>query len=144
MKRLLCVVVCLLALVHIAKAQTRLEMRLAETAPGAGLTAVTIPASGQKIYLHESSVITNADVIDAHVANDADGRPSVAIRLTPDAGARLENATREHLGKPIAILVNGVVVSAPRVDGVIGREAQIFGRFTQTEVEEIAAGLMGR
>lgn len=144
MKKILCVVVCLLAFVPIAKAQTRLEMRLAETAPGSGLTEMTIPASGQKIYLHESSVITNGDVVDAHVANDVDGNPSVAIRLTPDAGARLGNATREHLGKPIAILVNGVVVSAPRVDGVIGQDAQIFGRFTQAEAEQIAAGLTGR
>ena len=144
MKKLLCVVVCLLAFARIAGAQTRLEMRLAETAPGAGLTEATIPASGQKIYLHESSVITNADVIDAHVENDVNGHPSVAIRVTPDAAVRLENATRDHIGKLIAVLVNGTVVSAPRLTGVLRQDAAIFGRFTQAEAQEIAAGLMGR
>ena len=144
MKKLLCVVVCLLAFVHIANAQTQLEMRLAETQPGAGLTEATVSISGQKIYLHESSVITNADVIEAHVENDANGRPSVAIRVTPDAAVRLENATREHIGKPIAILVNGIVVSAPRLAGVLRQEAAIFGTFTQAEAEKIAAGLTGR
>ena len=144
MKNLLCVVVCLLVFVHIANAQTRLDMRLAETEPGVGLTEVTIPASGQKIYLHESSVITNADVVDAHVENDVDGNPSVAIRVTPDAAVRLENATRGHIGKPIAVLVNGTVVSAPRLTGVLRQEAAIFGRFTQAEAEQIAAGMTGR
>jgi preprotein translocase subunit SecD len=144
MKRLLCVVVCLLAFARIATAQTRLEMRLAETEPGAGLTEATIPASGQTIYLHESTVITNADVIDAHVESDVNGRPSVAIRVTPDAAVRLENATRGHIGKPVAILVNGVVVSAPRLDGVLRQDAAIFGTFTQAEADKIAAGLMGR
>ena len=144
MKKLLCVVVCLLALVNGANAQTRLEIRLAETQPGAGLTEATIPASGQKVYLHESSVITNADVIDAHVEPDANGRPSVAIRVTPDAAVRLENATREHIGKPMAVIVNGTLVSAPRVDGVIRERVAIFGYYTQAEAEQIAAGLMGR
>jgi len=144
MKHLLCVVVCLLAFARIASAQTRLEMRLAETQPGAGLTEATIPASGQKIYLHQSSVITNADVIEAHVENDVNGHPSVAIRVTPDAAVRLENATREHIGKPLAVLVNGTVVSAPTLRGVLRQDAAIVGTFTEAEAGKIAAGLTGR
>ena len=144
MKKLLCVVVCLLAFARIAGAQTRLEVRLAETQPGVGLTEATVPASGQKIYLHESSVITNADVIEAHVESDVNGNPSVTIRVAPDAAVRLENATREHIGKPLAILVNGTVVSAPILRGVLRQDAAIFGTFTQAEAEQIAAGLTGR
>jgi preprotein translocase subunit SecD len=146
MKKLLCVVVCLLVFAGVSNAQTRLEMRLAETEPGAGLTEAAVAASGHTIYLHESSVITNADVIEAHVVppNEMNDHPSVAIRVTPDAAARLENATRAHIGKPIAVVVNGTVVSAPILRGVLRENAAIFGTFTQAEADEIAAGLMGR
>ena len=144
MKKLMCVVVACLLAAGIADAQTRLEMRLAETQPGAGLTETTIPASGRTIYLHDANVITNADVIDAHVENDADGRPSVAIRVTPAAAARLENATRGHIGKPIAVLLDGTVVSAPTLRGVLRQDAAIVGNFTRAEAEQLAAGLRGR
>ena len=147
MKKMLCVViVCLLAFSRIANAQTRLEVRLAETEPGAGLTETTIPGSGQKIYLHESSVITNADVVEAHVEPPSATNlySSVAIRVTPDAAVRLENATQGHMGKPIAVLVNGTVVSAPIVAGVIRQDAAISGSFTPGEADEIARGLTGR
>jgi len=146
MKKLLCVVACLFAFASIATAQTRLELRLAETEPGVGLTEATVAGSGRTIYLHESSVITNADVIEAHVVppNEMNDHPSVAIHLAPDGAARLEAATRGHIGKPVAVVVNGTVVSAPILSGVLREDAAIFGAFTQTEVETIAAGLIGR
>ena len=76
--------------------------------------------------------------------HDADGRPSVAIRVTPDAAVRLENATRRNIVKPVAVVVNGTVVSAPILSGVLRQQAAIFGKFTQAEAEQIALGLMDR
>jgi preprotein translocase subunit SecD len=51
----------------------------------------------------------------------------------------LKRATaRWRLGDRIAIVLDGRVVSAPAVSGPIGAQAEISGRFTPGEAEELA------
>jgi preprotein translocase subunit SecD len=119
---------------------TLLEVRLAETEPATGLNAATVLNSDSKIYLHDERVITNNDVVQAQVV-EGRGRFSIAITLTPGGAARMATATSTHVGKPLAIIVNGDVVAAPTVRGQIGNEAVINGDFTRVEAERIAAGL---
>jgi preprotein translocase subunit SecD len=119
---------------------TLLEMRLAETEPATGLVAATVLNSDGKIYLHAEPVITNNDVIQARVVEEK-GRFSIAITLTPGGAARMATATSMHVGKPLAIIVNGDVIAAPTVRTQIGSEAVINGNYTRPEAERIAAGL---
>ncbi len=119
---------------------TLLEVRLAEREPATGLNAATVLHSDSKIYLHDERVITNNDVVQAHVV-EGGGQFSVAITLTPGGAARMATATSTHVGKPLAIIVNGDVIAAPTVRGQIGNEAVINGNFTRVEAERIAAGL---
>jgi preprotein translocase subunit SecD len=146
MRKSFCVFVMFVSLLACSlHAQTRLDIRLAETQPGEGLTEAIVDHLDRKVYLHDSSIITNADVVAARVVAPPDAPTlSVAISLTPDAAARMESATRDHQGRPLAILVNGTVVSAPVLRGVIRQDAMISGNFTRPEAEAIVAGLTGR
>src|SRR3984893_7598849 len=109
---------------------TLLEVRLAET----------VPNSNSKIYMHDERVISNNDVVQARVV-EGKGQFSIAITLTPSGAARMAAATSKHVGKPLAIIVNGDVIAAPTVRTQIGSEAMITGDFTRVEAERIAAGL---
>jgi preprotein translocase subunit SecD len=53
-------------------------------------------------------------------------------------------ATAAHMGQQLAIVVNGVVISAPRVDGVIREQSVLTGRWTRQEADEIVSGLNGK
>jgi preprotein translocase subunit SecD len=119
---------------------TLLEVRLAETEPATGLDAATVPGSNNKIYMHDQRVITNNDVVQARVV-EGKGQFSIAITLTASGAARMASATAKHVGKPLAIIVNGDVIAAPTVRAQIGSEAMITGDFTLVEAERIAAGL---
>jgi len=48
-----------------------------------------------------------------------------------------------HLGKPVAILIDGSVVIAPSVKSAIGAAAVITGDYTQADAQRIAAGMTG-
>lgn len=122
---------------------TSLEVRLAETQPGAGLVETVVPSSNQRVYLRPGAVVTGADVTSARVA-DAGGVYSINVTFTAAASNRLAEATKIHLGRPIAILLDGRVLSAPTVRSIIRGSAVISGDFTRGEAERIAAGLTPR
>jgi preprotein translocase subunit SecD len=143
MKILLALALCC-GLVGIAHAQTTLEIRLAEEQPAAGLKEATVAHSDKKVYLYESTVLTNADVADARVVPAREDTFSVSISLTPEGSTKIMDATQRHMGKPLAILVNGSVIAAPIVRSTIQQEAVINGDWTRQEAENIARGLTGK
>jgi beta-lactamase regulating signal transducer with metallopeptidase domain len=119
---------------------TRLEIRLAEAEPAAGLVEATVAGSGKRVYLHAETIATAADVTKARVKEDG-SRFSVEVELGAEAAARMAEATRRHVDRPVAILLDGEVVMAPVVRGTVGEKAMITGDFTREEAEQIAAGL---
>jgi hypothetical protein len=128
-----------------AVAAVRFEMRLAEETPAAGLEEVVIVGRDQALYLHPESVVTNSDISRAQVRPGATAAEfSVSISFNPEGAAKLMRATQSHLGRPVAILVDGEVVAAPVVRGPISTSAIVNGNFTRVEAERIAAGILGR
>jgi protein-export membrane protein SecD len=58
---------------------------------------------------------------------------------TSDAGSDQFLAyTSSHIGQPMAIVLDGVVLSAPTIQGQISDTGQITGQFTQEEAESLA------
>jgi len=79
---------------------------------------------GYRSYvLKGEPAITEADVVDAQARGPSENEliPSVyvAIELSPGGANRLEDLTREAIKRRIAIVVNGVVESAPVVQEAI-------------------------
>lgn len=122
-------------------AAVRFEVRLAEDSPAPGLREVVVSA-GRRIYLGEEAVVTNSDIASARLV---EGRTfSVAITFTAEGAAKISRARGGHVGKPLAILIDGKVVMAPVVRAAITTSAVISGDFTRAEAERIVSGIVGQ
>ncbi len=72
---------------------------------------------------------------------DRTNRPAVEFTFD-DRGARLfAQMTSAHTGKPMAIMVDDIVYSAPMIRSTISKQGIIEGSFTQKEVEDLARTL---
>jgi preprotein translocase subunit SecD len=66
-------------------------------------------------------------------------RPVVQFRLNPAGALRFANATRENVGHSFAIVLDGKVISAPRIESpILGGQAQIDGDFTVESASDLA------
>jgi len=84
--------------------------------------------------------ITGADVANARLAfNSLDGSPVVGIEFTPEGAQKFEKLTEENVGKPLPIVLDGEVISAPMVqEKIAGGRAQISGNFSIDEARELS------
>jgi hypothetical protein len=110
-------------------AAVRFEARLAEAVPTLGLRPVRVAHSDRTIYLHDGAIVTNSDIASARVVPGDGDTFNVAIQFTAQGEAKMLSATRTHIGRPIAILLDGDVVMAPTVRSAIGNAATITGSF---------------
>lgn len=118
-----------------------LELRLAEVMPVRGLAfEAQLKNSQQKVFVHYTAVATHTDVLNARVLDTA-GPAEIALTLTPEAGAALASATTKHAGRPLAIILDGEVVSVLTIRSPLGAEVVFSGDFTREEAGRIAAGL---
>ena len=119
---------------------SQLEIRLAETIPAAGLTEALVTGSNQRVYLHPTTLATNVDVTSARVI-DMGGQFGVSVTFSDAAATRMRSGTSPHLGKPVAIVVDGQVISAPTLRAAIGNSAVINGNFTADSAKGLASRL---
>jgi hypothetical protein len=126
----------------LAQASVRFEIRLAEETPASGLQLSTGAAGA--IYLHRDAIVTNIDIAAARVVATSPLGFGVEVTFTPSAAERILRMTRPHVGKPIAILIDGKVVASPSMKSAISSSAQINGDFDRVQAERIAKGMIGR
>lgn len=89
-------------------------------------------------------VLEGADVERAAVTQGAGSAYQVALKLKGEGPAKFAKATRENLGKPIAIMLDDEVISAPTVESEINNgEAVITGNFTVEEAQELSQLING-
>lgn len=125
-------------------AAVRFEARLAEDTPASGLRAVTV-GSGRIIYLHQEAIVGNSDIAQAQVVQGIGASTfGVSVTFNRDGAAKMSSATHGHVGKPIAVLIDGQVVAAPTLRSPISASAVISGDFTKAEADRIASGILGR
>ena len=128
----------------VQSSSTLLEIRLAETQSAAGLRDAVVQGSDRHVYLRPKTVATGADVTSARVVDAGGGRFSVGVVFSAAGSSRMAAATQAHLGKPVAIILDGRVIAAPTLRSPIGDSAVISGDFTRAEADAIAAGLAVR
>jgi len=123
------------------QAAVRFEVRLAEDRPAPGLREVKVPDSDRSIYLHDEVVVTNSDIAAARVISSGQGHYSVGVEFSASGAEKMRAATANHIGKPVAILLDGQVAAAPVLRTPIAASAVITGNFTMTQAEKIANGI---
>jgi preprotein translocase subunit SecD len=124
--------------------RVRLELRRAEAEPAEGLTEATVERTKKKVYLHKEADATNEDVAGARVIQDARQRPSIEITFTAAGAKKMARVCEEHQERPLAIVVDGKVISAPIVHSKFSTRAEISGMFTKEEAERIVKAINGK
>lgn len=83
----------------------------------------------------EGDVVTDASDQFNHLT----GQPEVSMTMNSEGARRWAELTKANVGKAIAIVLDGVVYSAPRVNGEIdGGQSSISGNFTIEDTKDLA------
>ncbi|MDO4451440.1 MAG: protein translocase subunit SecD [Lachnospiraceae bacterium] len=85
---------------------------------------------------------TDVKSATAQIQEDNSGkkRNMVSLEMTKEGKKKFADATQKNLGKPIAIVYDGQVISSPTVNSAITNgQAVIEGDFTYEEAEELAS-----
>ena len=109
------------------------------------------PAEGlskKNVYELYALKVTSADgrpriegdvITDAKDQFDQFGRPQVSMTMNSEGAREWAALTKANVGKAIAIVLDGVVYSAPRVTGEIdGGQSSISGNFTIEDTKDLA------
>jgi preprotein translocase subunit SecD len=135
-------------------------MRLVEAGPAPDQTTLLQPSGGQippgqevmsgiggdranpttEWYLVRSvPAVTGNDLRNARSVVDEFGLPAVGFTLKAEGSRKFGNVTSANVGRTLAIVLDGKVRSAPRIESAIMQtEARITGSFTQEEVAELS------
>jgi len=101
-------------------------------------------ASGEKgqvpYLLKNKTLLTGASLETAKVQiSDRFGEPHVSIKFNSQGAADFDRITNENVRKRLAIVLDGVVHSAPVIqERISGGQAQITGNFTMDEARDLA------
>jgi preprotein translocase subunit SecD len=98
---------------------------------------------GGSIAVQRRAMVTGDQLIDANQGFDqTTNAPVVNIRFDSQGARRFARTTQENTGKPFAIILDNVVLSAPNInEPILGGQAQISGGFTLEEANQLAISL---
>ncbi len=97
-------------------------------------------ADGRPILLKKRTELSGKDVAMARVTIDSQSnQPAVSLKFNNQGGRKFDRLTKENVKKRFAILLEGVVQSAPVIqERISGGTAQITGSFTPEEARNLA------
>lgn len=115
------------------------------------------PASTQELTIDKNGVAQPIKAPDLYVSTELTGRylskatlefnqttgePLVSLQFNDTGSALFEKITKENIGKPVAIFLDGEPISVPTVnDTITGGKAQITGSFTPQEAKLLVGRL---
>jgi preprotein translocase subunit SecD len=97
-------------------------------------------ASGSTVFyvLRRVAAVSGRDLRSARPSLDQNNRPAVSFTLSGDGARRFGQVTEQNIGRNLAIVLDNRVFSAPRIDGRITDNGQIYGSFTQQEAADLS------
>ena len=111
-----------------------------DTPAGAG-NEVLPSLNEEDLYytLIAAPVVTGEELVDAQPSFDQNNRPAVNFRFNPTGARAFGDYTRDNIGSPFAIVLDGEVISAPVIQSHIpGGSGIITGSFTVEESTNLA------
>jgi preprotein translocase subunit SecD len=94
---------------------------------------------GTSFYLvRKVAAVTGADLRGANPTIDEYNKPAVRFLLTGEGARKFGRVTGENINRMLAIILDGRVQSAPRIESRITDEGRITGSFTNQEVQDLA------
>jgi preprotein translocase subunit SecD len=143
---------------EIIRSEAQLHLKLVEAGPASSQEALLQPQGGKlpddmevltgptetgdagtSYYLVKKvPVVTGQDLRNAKPTLDQNNRPAVSFSLKPEGARKFGKVTGDNIGRFLAIVLDNRVQSAPRIDGRITDEGQIYGSFTSDEVADLS------
>lgn len=112
----------------------------ANASAGSGNVLVpSVDEAGVFYILERSPVVTGEELTDSQPAFDQNGSPAVSFRFNPTGARKFGVYTTENSGSLFAIVLDGEVVSAPRInEPITGGSGIITGNFSVEESTNLA------
>lgn len=99
-------------------------------------------ADGGRIAVQRRIIVSGDRLIDAYQAFDENNLATVNITFDATGGKAFGKVTQENVGKPFAIILDDVVLSAPNIqEPILGGTARITGNFTVQTANDLAVQL---
>ncbi len=90
-------------------------------------------------YLIKKEVVLSGDLLIDASATYHEGQPAVSFRFNDIGSKKFAQITKENIGKFFAIVLDGKVITAPRINTVINQGSGVIsGNFTVAEANEVA------
>jgi preprotein translocase subunit SecD len=103
-----------------------------------GVTGTPGDAGTVYYLVKKAAAVTGTDLRNARPSVDENNQPAVAFTLSNEGGNKFGKVTSENIGRQLAIILDGRVQSAPRIESRIQSEGRITGSFTTEEVQNLA------
>lgn len=113
------------------------QQALIDQQRGADAEGQVNPLTGQPF----ETVMTGAGLASAAASVSPVGSYYIQFELRPESRELFRNYTGANLGQPMAIVLDGVVLSAPVIQAQLDGGGVIEGNFTETEAKQLALQL---
>jgi preprotein translocase subunit SecD len=144
---------------EIIRSTALLELKIVEDGPAASREALlatrgnvappdmeVVPGSADRtgasdtVYymVRRVAAVTGRDLRNARPSLDQNNRPAVSFSLNQEGARKFSSVTSANIGRGLAIILDGRVVTAPTIEGRISDEGQITGVFSQQEVQDLS------
>lgn len=124
-------------------AKTKIEFRLGGDEPVNGFSEMAFFRSQRKAFVSPQIIIANHDIASATVdTSRITKEPVISVVLTQEASVKFADFTEKHINQPLAIIVNGRIMSMPIIrQRIYPGLVLIAGKFTREEADQFVNDL---
>jgi preprotein translocase subunit SecD len=109
-----------------------------EILPGSGDPEAGGAPTTNYYVVRKVAAVTGRDLRNARPSLDQNNMPAVSFSLNQDGARKFGDVTGNNIGRQLAIVLDNRIFSAPRIDGRITDEGQIYGSFTSQEAQDLS------
>lgn len=123
---------------------SRLKAALDGHVPAGFILKSVKDEEGEPLLLEEAVALSGERISDARVDFDTTGfgQPNISFSLNAEGAREFASLTREHVGRKLAMLLDGEVLSAPNIrEAILGGNGLITGQFSVEEASLLALAL---
>ncbi len=119
------------------------EARQSRVPPGSIIVPADESDGAGEYVLKKRVIVSGEELVDAQPGFDQrTNQPIVTFRFNASGARRFAKVTKDNVGRPFAIVLDGKVISAPVIqEPILGGSGQISGNFTVKETNELSIKL---
>lgn len=96
-------------------------------------------AENEKFFIATAeAAVTGESLSDARLTFDEFGRPAVSFTFKGEGASKFGKLTEENINNRLAIVLDGIIKSAPNIQERITSQGRITGTFTTEEAKDLA------